>query len=305
MEHDTAGDPQGAMKWTRRTMDRVADELRALRLNVGPTTVGRLLRGMGFSLRVNHKKLCNCSTETRDQQFQYITEMREEFARKGRPIVSVDTKKREPVGNFKNNGLSWQREPIPVNSYDFRSDADGIAIPYGIYDVRANQGSVFIGVSHDTPAFAVNSLSKWWRYDGQKRYRKRTHMLVLADCGGSNGSRNRAWKFNLQHRLCDPNLVTVTVCHYPSGASKWNPVEHRLFSQISRNWAGTPLDSYDTICNYIRTTTTQTGLTVKAYLDHKHYPTGVKIPDYEVKRLRCQPHDTLPQWNYTLKPKNR
>ncbi len=305
MEHDTAGDPQSAMKWTRRTMDRVAEELRALRLNVGPTTVGRLLRGMGFSLRVNHKKLCNCSAETRDQQFQYITELREEFARKGRPIVSVDTKKRELVGNFKNNGVSWQRKPIPVNTYDFRSDADGIAIPYGIYDVRANQGSVFIGVSHDTPAFAVNSLSKWWRYDGQKRYRKRPHMLVLADCGGSNGPRNRAWKHNLQHRLCDPNHVTVTVCHYPSGASKWNPVEHRLFSQISRNWAGRPLDSYDTICNYIRNTTTQTGLTVKAYLDHKHYPTAVKIPDHEVKRLRCQPHHTLPHWNYTLKPRNR
>ena len=181
----------------------------------------------------------------------------------------------------------------------------GIAIPYGIYDVRANQGSVFIGVSHDTPAFAVNSLSKWWRYDGQKRYRKRPHVLVLADCGGSNGPRNRAWKHNLQHRLCDPNHVTVTVCHYPSGASKWNPVEHRLFSQISRNWAGRPLDSYDTICNYIRNTTTQTGLTVKAYLDHKHYPTAVKIPDHEVKRLRCQPHHTLPHWNYTLKPRNR
>ena len=228
-------------------------------------------------------------------------------AASGCPSTSFSPAPSAAVSRFRASKILRLGLIIPiVDLYiSYRYFADGIAIPYGIYDVRANQGSVFIGVSHDTPAFAVNSLSKWWRYDGQKRYRKRTHMLVLADCGGSNGSRNRAWKFNLQHRLCDPNLVTVTVCHYPSGASKWNPVEHRLFSQISRNWAGTPLDSYDTICNYIRTTTTQTGLTVKAYLDHKHYPTGVKIPDYEVKRLRCQPHDTLPQWNYTLKPKNR
>ena len=305
MKHETAGDPQSALKWTRRTMDKIAAQLRALGLEVGSSTVGRLLRNMGFSLRVNHKKLYNCSAETRDQQFQYIAELREEFARKGRPIVSIDTKKRELVGNFKNNGASWQRESIPVNIYDFRSNADGIAIPYGIYDVRANQGSVFIGVSHDTPAFAVNSLSRWWRYDGQKRHGRRKHILVLADGGGSNGSRNRAWKYNLQHRLCDPYRLTVTVCHYPSGASKWNPIEHRLFSQISRNWAGRPLDSYETICNYIRTTTTKTGLTVKAYLDHKDYPTGVKIPNHEMKRLRYETHDTLPQWNYTLKPRDR
>jgi len=305
MAHDTAGDPQSALKWTRRTLDKIADQLRALGLEVSATTVGRLLRAMGFSLRVNHKKLCRCSAATRDQQFQYLTALREEFAGQGRPIISVDTKKRELVGNFRNNGATWQRESPLVNTYDFRSEADGIAIPYGIYDIQANRGSIFIGVSHDTPAFAVNSLSKWWRYDGQWRYRKRKHLLVLADCGGSNGARNHAWKYNLQHRLCDPNRLTVTVCHYPSGASKWNPVEHRLFSPISTNWAGRPLDSYETICNYIRSTTTRTGLAVKAYLDPKDYPTAIKVTPDEMKRLRFEAHDTLPHWNYTLKPRNQ
>jgi hypothetical protein len=304
MEQDTAGDPQGGLKWTRRTTEKIAAQLERLGLGIGAMSVGRLLRDLGYSLRVNHKKRCSCSAQMRDEQFQYIAHLREVFSGKRRPIVSVDTKKRELVGNFKNQGVSWQRDPIVVNAYDFRSDAAGIAIPYGIYDVVAKRGSVFVGVSHDTPAFAVASLEKWWRQEGRKHYPSRKHLLVLADCGGSNGSRSRGWKHGLQSRLCDPHRLTVTVSHYPSGASKWNPVEHQLFNHISRNWSGRPLDSYETITNYLRTTATRTGLKVKAYLDRRTYPTATQISDDDMAKLRCDPHATLPQWNYTLSPRN-
>ena len=303
MELDTAGDPMGGLKWTRRTTEKIAAELHTSGIAIGATTVGRLLRDMGYSLRVNHKKLTTCSAKNRDEQFQYIQHLRDQFARKGRPIVSIDTKKRELVGNFKNAGRTWQRQPLAVNVYDFRSDAKGVAIPYGIYDTQAKCGSVFVGTSHDTPAFAVASLAKWWRYDGFHRYPAARHLLVLADGGGSNGPRNRAWKHGLQHRLCDRLDLTVTVSHYPSGASKWNPVEHQLFSEISKNWAGQPLDSYEIVLNYIRTTETRTGLTVKAYLDPRTYPTKVRIPDDEFEAIRCRNHATLPDWNYTIRPR--
>lgn len=303
MKHDVAGDPMGGLRWTRRTTEGIARELYRVGIEVGSTTVGRLLHAMGFSLHVNHKKLTKCAPETRDEQFHYIEHLRGRFSRKGRPILSVDTKKRELVGRFKNPGRTWQRQPIPVNAYDFRSDAKGVAIPYGIYDVEANRGSIFIGVSHDTPAFAVASLTKWWRYDGVHQYPSSRELLVLADGGGSNGPRNRAWKLGLQ-RLCDRVDVRVTVCHYPSGASKWNPVEHRLFSEISRDWAGQPLDSYETILNYIRSTETRAGLRVKAYLDPTPYPTQVRVPEAVFAAIRCREHPTLPEWNYTITPKN-
>lgn len=304
LDEDTAGEPTGGLKWTRRTTDKIADELRSLGLELSATTVGRLLRGMGYSLRVAHKKLCAGIPKSRDRQFQYIAALRNAFSRRGRPIVSVDTKKRELVGKFKNPGRSWQREPIAVNVYDFRSEAVGIAIPYGVYDVQAKRGSIFVGVSHDTPAFAVASVEKWWRYDGRHRYPDARHLLVLADGGGSNGSRTHAWKYALQRQLCDRYGLTVTVSHYPSGASKWNPIEHHLFSEISKNWAGRPLDSYQTILNYIRTTRTRHGLRVKAYLDLKTYPKDVRIPVHQLARVRCQKHTTLSDWNYTIRPRN-
>ena len=258
---------------------------------------------MGFSLRVNHKKLTIRSAPDRDEQFAYIAEMRELFAKRGWPIVSVDTKKKELVGNFKNNGAAWSREPVLVNDHDFRSDAQGLAIPYGIYDVQANIGSVFVGISHDTPQFAVDNLAKWWAYNGRHRYPKARHLLVLADGGGSNGVHTRAWKHGLQERICDRHRLHVTVCHYPTGASKWNPIEHRLFSQISKNWAGKPLDSCETILNYLRTTTTSTGLKVKAYVVPNDYPKGVKISDTEIAELKLLRHDTQPVRNYTLSPR--
>lgn len=265
-------------------------------------TVARLLKGLDFSLRVNHKKLSRAADPDRDAQFAYIAAQRESFAAQGWPVVSIDTKKKELVGNFKNAGVTWTREPILVNDHDFRSDAEGVAIPYGVYDVQANRGSLFVGTTHDTPRFAVDNLAKWWSYDGRRRYPDATQLLVLADGGGNNGNRTRAWKHELQHRLCDRNRLTVTVCHYPTGASKWNPIEHRMFSEIQKSWAGQPLVSYQTILNYARSTHTSTGLQVKAYLVTTDYPTGVRISDQAMDALNLHPHDTQPGRNYTLSP---
>ena len=237
------------LKWTRRTTEKIAEQLGQLGIDVSANTVAKLLKQMGFSLLVNHKKLSHGPQQDRDEQFTYIAQLRDCFALSGDPIVSVDTKKRELVGSFKNAGTAWSREPVAVNDHDFRSLASGIAIPYGIYDLEANRGSVFVGTSHDTPRFAVDNLEKWWRYDGKWRYPAASRLLILADSGGSNAFRSRAWKYWLQNRLADRHSLAITVCHYPAGASKWNPIEHRLFSEISKNWAGRPLDSYETLVN--------------------------------------------------------
>ncbi len=303
MEHDTAGDPMTGIKWTRRTTEKIANELRACGIDVCANTVAKLLKGLEFRLRVNHKKLSRGSKDDRDAQFAHIAAQRETFARAGWPIVSIDSKKRELVGNFKNAGTTWCRQPTLVNDHDFRSDAKGIALPYGIYDVGANLGYLFISTTHDTPQCAADNLAKWWVYHGRRRYPDATELLVLADGGGSNGARTRAWKHALQRRLCDRHGLTVTVCHYPTGASKWNPIEHRMFSEISKNWAGQPLDSYETILNYARTTRTSTGLEVHAYLVKTDYPTGIKISDKDMDQLQLRPHETQPSRNYTLSPR--
>ena len=257
---------------------------------------------MGFSLRVNHKELSGVCPEERDAQFAHIADLCESFAARGLPIISVDTKKRELVGLFKNAGVAWDREPVLVNDHDFRSDADGIAIPYGVYDVQANRGTMFVGTTYDTPDFAVDSVEQWWRTEGQRRYRGVDHLVILADGGGSNGARSRAWKYGLQTRICNHHRLSVTVAHYPTGASKWNPIEHRLFSEISRNWAGRPLDSYETILNHLRTTTTSTGMRVQAHLVTNSYEKGVRITDAQMRELQLTRNDALPKWNYTLRP---
>lgn len=302
MKHDTAGDPITGLKWTRRTTAKIATELGSLGIRVSDRTVAKLLKKMRFSLRVNHKKLCGASPEDRDAQFAHIAELRERFAVQGLPIISVDTKKRELVGRFKNAGVAWGRQPILVNDHDFRSDATGIAIPYGIYDVQANRGTVFLGTTYDTPEFAVDSIEKWWRTEGQPRYRGAEQLAILADGGGSNGSTRRAWKHGLQTRLCNTHGLSVTVAHYPTGASKWNPIEHRLFSEISKNWAGCPLDSYETILKYLRTTTTTTGLQVRAHLVRRPYKRGITTSDDQMQTLNLIKNDELPNWNYTLQP---
>lgn len=303
LEHETAGDPMTGLKWTRRTTEKIAEQLWELGIDVSARTVSRLLEEMDFSLRVNHKKVSSGSGADRDEQFLYIAKMRQRFARQGRPVVSIDTKKKELVGNFKNGGTAWNSDPVLVNDHDFRSAALGLAIPYGIYDVGANLGWLFVGTSHDTSEFAVDNLARWWVYDGRRRYSHTTQLLILADGGGSNAPRTRAWRLGLQERLCDRHGLTVTVSHYPTGASKWNPIEHRLFGEISKNWAGRPLDSYETILNYARSTTTSTGLAVKSYLVKRHYDKGVRISDEALAGLQLERHDTQPDRNYTLTPR--
>jgi hypothetical protein len=256
MEHETAGDPMTGLKWTRRTTQKLSDHLRTIGICVSARTVARLLKSLGFSLRVNHKKICRVSPAERDQQFRYIKRQRSRFGGRRLPIISVDTKKKELIGNFKNPGRTWEDAPTLVLDHDFRSDAEGLAVPYGILDLQANHGRVLVGLSRDTSAFAVDALVHWWSHEGRRMHQEADHLLILADSGGSNGARVRAWKYGLQHKVCNVFGIGVTVCHYPSGASKWNPIEHRLFAPISLNWQGRPLDSIATMVNYLRTTRT-------------------------------------------------
>jgi len=302
MEHDTAGDPVSSVKWTRRTTEKVADELASAGIDVCPNTVGKLLKGLGYRLCSNAKKLNRQKGPGRDAQFAYIAAEREAFAKAGLPVVSIDAKHREMVGELRNRGATWEKEPALVLDHDFLSDATGVALPYGVYDLAANHACVSVGTTHDTPGFTVDSLARWWEHHGRARYRGATELLVLAGSGGSNGARCRAWKHGLQHRLCDRYGLTVTVCHYPSGASKYNPIEHRAFSEISKNWAGRPLTDYETVVNYISTTRTKTGLRADAHLVQVDYPTGVKISDKEMKDLSVRHHDTQPSRNYTISP---
>jgi len=302
LEHDTAGDPMSGLKWSHRTTAKVAAELTSMGIAVSDRTVAKLLKQMGFSLRVNHKKLSGRAHPDRDAQFTRIAALRERCADEPGPIISVDTKKKELIGRFKNPGVTWSREPVSVRDHDFRSEADGIAVPYGVYDLLANRGTLFVGTSYDTPEFAVDCIERWWRTEGRKRYPQAHHLAILADGGGSNGPTLRAWKLGLQRRLCDRHQLTVTVAHYPTGTSKWNPIEHRMFSELSKNWAGRPLDSWDTILNYARTTTTATGLRMRAHLVRKRYKKGVKITDAQMRGLVLTRDDTLPKWNYTIAP---
>jgi hypothetical protein len=299
----TAGDPITGLKWTRKTTLKLSDELRKLDIQVGARTVARLLHGLKYRLRVNHKKLSGGSAWTRsqrNQQFLYIEDMRRSFAQKGLPVISIDTKKKELVGRFKNPGTVWTKVATPVNDHDFRSDASYIASPYGVFDPVANRGHILVGTSHDTPAFAADCITRWWKTDGRSHYPEADKLLILADTGGSNGSRCRAWKHGLMNKLCVPNGLEITVCHYPPGASKWNPIEHRLFSHISKNWAGEPLVTLQTMLNFIRTTKTNTGLRVRATLMNGNYPTGLTPTAAQMATLSLLPHDVLPHWNYTI-----
>jgi Rhodopirellula transposase DDE domain len=302
LEHDTAGDPMTGLRWSRRTTIRISEELGQLGIAVCPNTVAHLLHQMGYSLRVNHKQISTHSSPDRNLQFEYLAELRGRFQRRHLPIISVDTKKRELVGNFRNPGRRWECRPRRVFDHDFRTDSIGVAIPYGIYDITENRGAVVVGVSHDTAAFAAHAIAHWWQQEGSQRYSGSRQLLILADTGGSNSYRCYAWKTELQSQLANSFDLAVTVAHYPTGASKWNPIEHRLFSEVSRNWAGEPLDSYQKILNYARTTKTQTGLTVTAYLDRRQYPCGLKPTPQQVASLRLKRHEILPKWNYTIKP---
>jgi hypothetical protein len=290
------------LKWSRRTIEKIAEELRSIGIDVSPSTVSHLLKEMGFSLKVNRKSIAHATSPDRNEQFEYIATMRKAFAQQGSPIISVDTKKKELVGRFKNAGVCWERVAQPVNDHDFPSLSEGIAIPYGIYEPTINRGNVFVGTSHDTPEFAASSIAKWWKL-GNRDYDDPDKLLILADGGGSNSSRSHAWKAFIQTCIADHFQIPVTVCHYPPGTSKWNPIEHRLFSEISKNWQGKPLDSYEAIIKYIKTTTTKTGLTVKASLVKKQYMKGVKISKDKFAQLAINNHQKLPKWNYTIEPR--
>ena len=302
MRLETAGDPVSGLKWTHKATEKIAKELRRHGIHVGRSTVGRLLKQMKFSLRVNHKKRSNGSPATRDQQFRYIRRMRTVFAKNADPIISVDAKKRELVGDFKNGGRTWGQVPRLVNDHDYPSLARGTAIPYVTYDTEANRAFVCVGTSRGTPEFAVDSITRWWRCEGRQRYPSAAQLLILADAGGSNGCRSRVWKARLQ-QFCDRYGLSATVCHYPTGASKWNPVEHRVNCELSKNWQGVPLDSYETILKYIRTTRTATGLRVRAKLLPKQYEKGVKVSDDEMELLQIRTRTSHPRWNYTLHPR--
>jgi hypothetical protein len=308
MKHDIAGDPMSALRWTRKTRLKIAEQLTNAGIAIGTTSVGKILKKMDFSLKVNRKQLCagNQTPEkrrVRNQQFTYIHQMREQHTVCGNPVISVDTKKKENIGNFKNNGSTWERTSRPVNDHDFPSDAIAKGIPRGLYDVNKNTGFVFVGTSHDTPEFAVDSIDAWWNKIGSKEYKKAEHLLILADSGGSNAAKSTMWKYHLQKTICNPYNLSVTVCHYPVGASKWNPIEHRLFGPISKNWEGIPLNTLETVLKYIRTTVTKTGLKVMALLSRKKYETGQKMTKEQAKELNVNYHNNLPNWNYTIKPK--
>lgn len=290
----------GGLRWMRRSVAKLAAQLTADGFAISPSTVRRWLKRNGFSLRVNRKCLATTQHPDRDPQFQRIAALLAEYA--GCPVISVDTKKKELVGLFRNAGATWQKAAIKVNDHDFRSLADGLAVPYGIYDVQANLGTVCVGDSADTPAFAVDCIEIWWRTEGRFRYPGATTLLILADSGGSNGCRPRAWKHALQHVLCNPHGLRVRVAHYPSGCSKWNPIEHRLFSFLSTNWQGKPLDSFETILNYIRTTTTLLGLAVTAHRITRQYARGVRISDGKMAALNLHPDAARPRWNYEIRP---
>jgi len=303
LQEDTAGDPMGRRGlWTGRRLRQLSSELARLGLRVCPNTVRRLLEEIGYALHANRKSLCQ-SSPRRDEQFGVLNHLRAEFVQSGCPIISVDTKKKELVGQFKNSGRVWSAHPILVQDHDFRSQAKGMAIPYGIYDLQANRGRVVVGTTHDTPDFAVEAICQWWQQEGCRRYAGAAELLILADSGGSNGPRCRAWKLALQEKLADRYQLGVTVCHYPSGASKWNPVEHRLFSEISKHWSGQPLCDYETMVRLIRGTRTRTGLVVNCTLNTKSYPTKVKVSPQRMNELDLLRHPDLPEWNYSLTPR--
>ncbi len=301
MDETTAGDPMSLLRWTSKSTERIAEELTRRGHPISADTVGRRLRELDYSLQANVKTKEGSAPPGRDAQFRYINGQVKRFLKRGEPILSIDAKKKERVGAFKNAGRTWRPtgQPYPVNVYDYPSLAVGPAIPYGAYDVQRNEGFVNVGMSHDTAEFAVESLRRWWHLFGRRRYPRAKALLLCADGGGSNGSRNRAWKYHLQH-LADHLGVAITVCHYPPGTSKWNKIEHRMFSFISLNWRGQPLVSYETVVNLISGTRTRAGLRVKALLDPRTYEAGIKISDEAMAAIRLERHALHPDWNYTI-----
>jgi Rhodopirellula transposase DDE domain len=301
VEDATAGDPMCDLRWTHKSTRKLAAALHVQGIPISANTVGRLLKARGYSLRTNRKRLARVHEPERDRQFRYIARQRRRFQKQGNPAVSIDTKKKELVGLFKNPGRTWRKEPMDVLDHDFPGLAEGRAIPFGIYNELWRTGFVVIGTSNETAEFAGAALSCWWENQGRWRCPRARRWFIEADGGGANSSRTWAWKWVLQ-QLADRWEVSITVAHYPPGASKWNPIEHRLFSRISANWQGEPLKDYETIVGFIRDTTSSTGLRCRAALDTTHYPTRVKITKEQKRSIRIKRSKVLPQWNYTIYP---
>ncbi|MFC5857167.1 ISAzo13 family transposase, partial [Streptomyces chlorus] len=303
VEPDERGDPMSPLRWTTKSTRTLAAELTRQGHRVGADTVACLLRGEGFSLQANAKTLEGSQHVDRDAQFRYLNEQARDHRDTGQPVISVDAKKKELVGAFKNPGRSWRpaEEPVLVHVHDFADPQLGKAIPYGIYDLAANTGWVNVGTDHDTAAFAVESIRRWWLGQGRADYPQASRLLITADAGGSNGYRTRAWKLHLARLAAETDLV-ITVCHLPPGTSKWNKIEHRLFSHITMNWRGRPLTSHEVILESIAATTTRTGLRVRAELDTNTYPTGVGVGDAEMAALPLTRHAFHGDWNYALHP---
>lgn len=302
MQRDTAGDPESDKKWSRKDTRSISQEMTARGVSLCPNTASKLLKQCKYSLRVNRKSIAETQHPDRNRQFELITAFRKRFEDAGNPILSMDTKKKELIGNFKNAGRAWKKEPEEVNQHEFRSQAVALVSPYGIYEPIRNHGTIVIGTSADTPEFAVDCLNRWIAEFGWTTYPGMKKILLLCDSGGSNGYRPRLWKYGLYQTIARAHGLTVTVCHYPPGASKWNPVEHRLFSFITLEWAGHPLRSVKAMMSYIEGTSTKTGLKVAALLNKRKYAKGKTVSDQLFKAIPLSNHRELPAWNYTIRP---
>jgi hypothetical protein len=300
----TRGDPMSPLRWTCKSTSRLSEELRRQKHPVGPRTVASLLRQAGYSLQANRKTREGKQHPDRNAQFEYINEQVRLFQKQRKPTISVDTKKKELVGDFANGGREWQPqgEPEEVRVHDFKDKELGKAIPYGVYDLIHNEGWVSVGIDHDTARFAARSIWRWWEEMGAQRFPRARHLLITADGGGSNSHRSRLWKVALQE-LADEIGLKLSVCHFPPGTSKWNKVEHRLFCFITQNWRGKPLVSRQAIVELISSTTTRQGLTVRAALDTNNYETGIKVSDSELAQVKLTRHEFHGDWNYTIKPR--
>jgi hypothetical protein len=300
----TRGDPMSLLRWTCKSAAKLAAALQAQGHVVSERTVNRLLHDLGYSLQSNRKTLEGCHHPDRDAQFQYIHRRAKVFQTQEQPVISVDTKKKELVGQYRNAGQEWhlQGQPEEVNVYDFPDKELGKIIPYGVYDEATNTGWVSVGVDHDTAEFAVETVRRWWRYMGSQVYPKAKRILITADGGGSNGSRCRLWKVELQ-RFADESGLAISVCHFPPGTSKWNKIEHRMFCHITENWRGRPLVSREVVVNLIGHTTTKTGLTIRSALDENSYPTGREVTNQQMESLAIKRDKFHGEWNYTIRPK--
>jgi Rhodopirellula transposase DDE domain len=300
----TRGHPESPLRWTCKSTAKLAEELTRRNHTVTDRTVATLLKRAGYSLQANRKTLEGATHPDRNAQFEHINEQVLAFQKQNQPVISVDTKKKELVGEFKNPGREWQPkgEPEKVKVHDFPDKRLGKAIPYGVYDLASNEGWVSVGIDHDTAQFAVASIRRWWTEMGSQRFPRAKKLLITADGGGSNSSRNRLWKKSLQE-LADELEMTLQMCHFPPGTSKWNKIEHRLFCFITNNWRGRPLTTYEVIVNLIASTTTSTGLVVRAAIDHQKYRTGVEVTDKELDRLRITPSKFHGEWNYSINPR--